>query len=334
MAESQTILVTGATGRQGGGVIRALTGKGFVIRAMTRHPEGDAAKALAKSGATVVKGDLDDEPSLRAALSGAWGVFAVQNTWEAGVEKEEEQGKRLARLARTSGVQHFVYSSVGSAHRKTGIPHFENKARVEEVVRGLSFTSHVILRPVFFMENLLTPWFLNGDTLYAAIDPKTRLQMIAANDIGLYGARSLHRCRAAERARDRHRRRRRDDAGDGSRVEPRPRTRHQLRARADRGRPQEQRGLRHDARVVRSRRLQRRHSQARERVRHRVDQTRCLGGRAEDLATRVELPTSNSQFPSSWTRGGSWRLGVGSWELGVLNQDARRLLMAGRAVTP
>ena len=84
-------------------------------------------------------------------------MFGVQNTWEAGVEREEVQGKRLATLARDAGVQHYVYTSVGSAHERTGIPHFDNKWRIEETVRGLRFPSHVILRPVFFMENLLAP---------------------------------------------------------------------------------------------------------------------------------------------------------------------------------
>jgi uncharacterized protein YbjT (DUF2867 family) len=158
---------------------------------MTRKPEGDAAKALAAAGAEIVKGDLDDAASIQAALAGAWGTFAVQNTWEAGVEREEEQGKRFARLAREAGIQHFVYTSVGSANRRTGIPHFENKFRVEEVVRGLGFPSHVIIRPVSFMENLTSPWFLNGDTLLAAMNPKTVLQMIAADDIGKYGARAF-----------------------------------------------------------------------------------------------------------------------------------------------
>jgi uncharacterized protein YbjT (DUF2867 family) len=188
MAEPRTILITGATGNQGGAVARALAGKGFRLRGMTRKPDSEAAKATAGSGVTLVKGDLDDEASLRAALAGAWGVYAVQNTWEAGVQKEEEQGKRIAALAREAGVSHYVYSSVGSAHRHTGIPHFENKARIEDTVRSLAFPSHVILRPVFFMENLLSPWFLKDDTLYASLDPKTRLQMIAVNDIGRYGA--------------------------------------------------------------------------------------------------------------------------------------------------
>ena len=122
---------------------------------------------------------------------GAWGVFAVQNTWEAGVAGEEEQGKRIATLAREAGVQHFVYTSVGSAHRKTGIPHFDNKYRVEDTIRGLGFPSHVILRPVFFMENLPSPWFLNGDNLYAAMPPALKLQMIAVNDIGRHAARAF-----------------------------------------------------------------------------------------------------------------------------------------------
>jgi uncharacterized protein YbjT (DUF2867 family) len=110
---------------------------------------------------------------------------------EAGVEGEEEQGKRIATLAREAGVQHFVYASVGSADRKTGIPHFDNKARVEETVRGLAFPSHVILRPVFFMENLTSSWFLNGDNLYAAMPPGLNLQMIAVADIGQHAARAF-----------------------------------------------------------------------------------------------------------------------------------------------
>ena len=188
MANTRIVLITGATGKQGGAVAHELAGKGFTLRAMTRKPDSDAAKALAAKGVQIVKGDLDDAASLEKALEGAWGVFGVQNTWEAGVEKEEEQGKRLAEVARAKGVQHFVYSSVGSAHRNTGIPHFDNKWRVEETIRGLTFPSHVIIRPVFFMENLPSPWFLNGDKIYAAMNPTTPLQMIAVEDIGKYGA--------------------------------------------------------------------------------------------------------------------------------------------------
>ena len=188
---NRTVLITGATGKQGGATIRSLQGKGFNLRAMTRHPGGEAARVLHGLGVEVVEGDLNDEASLERALEGAWGVYGVQNTWEAGVDGEETQGHRLARVAHAVGVQHYVYASVGSAHRKTGIPHFDNKARVEETVRSLNFPSFVIIRPVFFMENLTSPWFLNGDTIYAAMKPTTVLQMIAVEDIGKYGAHAF-----------------------------------------------------------------------------------------------------------------------------------------------
>ena len=186
---NRTILITGATGQQGGATARALAGKGFTLRAMTRNPDSDAAKALVSAtGAELVKGELDDAASLKAALAGAWGAYAVQNTWTAGVEGEEAQGKRLATAAREAGVEHYVYASVASADRKTGIPHFDNKSRVEDLVRSLGFPSFAIIRPVFFMENLASPWFLKGDTIYSALAPTTFLQMIAVADIGQYGA--------------------------------------------------------------------------------------------------------------------------------------------------
>ncbi len=181
---------------QGGAVARELLAAGHKVRAMTRKPEGEAAHALAALGAEIVRGDLDDTGSLEAALKGAWGVFAVQNTWEAGTEGEEQQGKRIAQLAKQAGVQHFVYTSVGSAHRATGIPHFDNKYRVEETIRGLGFPSHTILRPVFFMDNFLSPWFKPGideGNLMMAVDPGTKLQMIAVGDIGRYGRLAFER---------------------------------------------------------------------------------------------------------------------------------------------
>ena len=190
-AAQRTVLITGATGHQGGAIARALAGKGLKLRAMTRHPTSDAAKALAALGIEIVAGDFDDAASMDRALDGAWGAYSVQNTWEAGVEREEAQGKAFAKAARAKGIEHFVYSSVASAHRKTGIPHFENKWRVEQTVRELKFASHVIIRPVFFMENLTSSWFLNGDKIMAAMKPETRLQMVAVEDIGALGARAF-----------------------------------------------------------------------------------------------------------------------------------------------
>jgi len=187
----KTILITGVTGQQGGAVAQALQGKGFHLRGLTRTPDSERAAALARYAVEIVKGDLDDEATLRQALAGAWGVFSVQNPLQAGVEREEAQGKRLATLAREAGVEHYVYTSVGSAHKRTGVPHFDSKSRIEETVRGLGFPSHVILRPVFFMENLLAPFSLQGSTLASALGPGTKLQMIAVDDIGWFGARAF-----------------------------------------------------------------------------------------------------------------------------------------------
>src|SRR5246500_3368093 len=191
MTNDRTILITGVTGQQGGAVAQALRGSGFHLRGLTRKPESERAAALARQGIEVVKGDLDDEATLRRALAGAWGVFGVQNAGEAGVEREEAQGKRLATLARDAGVEHFVYTSVGSADKKTGVPHFDNKWRIEETVRRLRFPSHVILRPVFFMENLIAPFCLQGPTLAWALGQGTKLQMISVDDIGWVGARAF-----------------------------------------------------------------------------------------------------------------------------------------------
>lgn len=188
--KNSIVLVTGATGKQGGAVAGELLRHGYQVRAMTRKPDGEEAKKLAAIGAEVVKADYDDPVTLEMALKGVWGVFSVQNTWEAGVEREEVQGKRFAEIARKAGVEHFVYSSVGSADQKTGIPHFDNKARVEEKVRSLAFPSHVILRPVFFMENFLSPWFkpgLDAGKLAVALKPATKLQMVAVDTIGEFG---------------------------------------------------------------------------------------------------------------------------------------------------
>ena len=196
MTKGDVILVTGATGQQGGAVARELLGNGNTVRTMTRNPQGDKAQALAKLGAQVVKGDLDDAASLSLALEGVWGVLGVQNTWEAGVEQEEVQGKRLVDRAKAAGVKHFVYQSVGAADQSTGIPHFDNKWQVEEAVRAAAFPSYTILRPAFFMENWLSPWFKPGiddGAVAIGIQPETRLQQIAVADIGKYGAFAFER---------------------------------------------------------------------------------------------------------------------------------------------
>jgi uncharacterized protein YbjT (DUF2867 family) len=184
------VLVSGATGQQGGAIASELLDAGWRVRAMTRKPDSEAARALAARGAEIVVADLNDESSLLRALDGAWGAVGVQNTWEAGVEGEEEQGKRFARAVKQAGTQHLLYQSVGSAHRGTGIPHFDNKSRVEQTIAELGIPSWTVVRPVFFMENLVSPWFkpyIDQGSLAIGMKPETRLQMVAVRDIGKYG---------------------------------------------------------------------------------------------------------------------------------------------------
>ncbi len=136
---SKTVLVTGATGSQGGAVARELLKKKFNVRAMTRNPDGEAANALKALGADIVKADFENTESLKNAVAGAWGVFSVQNTWESGAEKEIEHGIKLASVAKDAGVEHFVYTSVQSADRNTGVPHFDSKFEIEKAVRKTGF---------------------------------------------------------------------------------------------------------------------------------------------------------------------------------------------------
>src|ERR687894_281917 len=133
-----------------------------------------------------VQGDMDDRSSVDRALEGASGVFSVQNFWEAGYDREVRQGKTVADAASAAGVGHFVYSSVGSAHRRTGIAHFDSKWEVEEHVRGLGLPL-TVLRPVFFMQNweMMREPILGG-TLPQPLDPAKPFQMVAVEDIGVF----------------------------------------------------------------------------------------------------------------------------------------------------
>ena len=188
MEDGRLILVTGATGQQGGAAARSLLERGFAVRALTRDTEKPAVKELAGLGAEVVEGDLDDRASIERALEGVRGVFSVQQFAETGVEGEVRQGKALADAAKETGVEHFVYSSVGSAHKETGIPHFDSKWEVEEHARGIGLPC-TVLRPVFFMQNW--EWMrepILGGTLPQPLDPEKPLQNVAVEDIGAFAA--------------------------------------------------------------------------------------------------------------------------------------------------
>jgi uncharacterized protein YbjT (DUF2867 family) len=189
--KDRTIAVCAATGRQGGAALRQLRQRGFPVRALTRNPDGQTAHALTGPGVEVRRADMDDPASLIRAFDGAYGVCSIQNWHDGGLENEIRQGNNVADTAKRSDIRQFVYHSVASADQKTGIPHFESKFRIEEHIRatGLRYT---IVRPAFFMEN----WFgmrqsIEGGALRLPLDPSTRLQMIAVEDIGGVAAMAL-----------------------------------------------------------------------------------------------------------------------------------------------
>jgi uncharacterized protein YbjT (DUF2867 family) len=182
--KNKVILVTGATGHQGGAALRHLREKGFPVRALTRDPDQPKAREFTGRGVEVVRGDMEDRATVTRALDDAYGIFSVQNSQQAGVEGEIRQGLAVADAAKGTRISHFVYTSVASADRRTGIPHFDSKFRIEEHIRGTGM-SYTIVRPVFFMENWLgMRQAIDSGTLSMPLDPETRLQMIAVDDIG------------------------------------------------------------------------------------------------------------------------------------------------------
>lgn len=180
----KVILVTGATGHQGGAVLRHLVKNGFKVRAITRNPGSPQAKNIKGKGVEIVSGDLFHPETIEKQMKNVYGVFSVQNFWEHGYQGEVQQGKALIDVAKKAGIQHFVYSSVGSAHRNTGLSHFESKFEIEGYLKqsGLKYT---IFRPVFFMENFYSMHneILAGK-LVNAMNENVPLQMICVEDIG------------------------------------------------------------------------------------------------------------------------------------------------------
>jgi uncharacterized protein YbjT (DUF2867 family) len=146
----KVIFVIGATGRQGGGVSRALLKENWHVRAFTRNPSSPKAQALKALGAKLVQGDMENRPSLEAAFKGAYGVFSVQNSQTSGLEAEIRQGKLVAEVAKSAGIQHLVYGSAGIG-KPTGIGSWDSKLQIEAAIKalGIPFT---ILRPMAFME--------------------------------------------------------------------------------------------------------------------------------------------------------------------------------------
>src|SRR5215217_4477598 len=188
---NKTIAVTGATGQQGGAVARKLLADGWNVRALTRDVNKPAAQALVAAGARLVAGDMDSRSELDAAFQGVYGVFSVQNFWlpNVGYEGEIRQGKNVADAAKAAGVQHLVYSSVGSAHRGMGQKHFESKWIIEQYIQSLDIP-YTILRPVLFMDNY--NWsraqILNGTFMGMGLRSEKGVQSVAVEDIGVFVA--------------------------------------------------------------------------------------------------------------------------------------------------
>jgi uncharacterized protein YbjT (DUF2867 family) len=193
--ENQTILVSGATGRQGGGLMKHLLGKQWPVRALTRNPGSPAAQELSRRGVEVVQGDMDNPDSLKRAMKGVYGVYSVQDFWTVGARREVQQGENMADAARAAGVGHFLYSSVGGAERNSGISHWETKWEVEKHIRKLGLPA-TILRPAAFMENYYIDAVEIGILKGKLADPiraDKSYQTIAADNIGAFGALAFDR---------------------------------------------------------------------------------------------------------------------------------------------
>ena len=185
MTTRPTIVVTGATGQQGGATARHLLAQGWPIRIFVRDPNKPAAVALLAAGAEIAVGDFSDPDSLENAFYGAHGVYSVQ-TWRGpgGAEAEKTFGLNVAEAAARAGIAHLVYSSVGGADRAPELAHFASKWEIEQRIHGLGIPA-TVLRPTSFMDNYR--WQAEGiraGKLVQGTKPETRLQMIAVDDIG------------------------------------------------------------------------------------------------------------------------------------------------------
>lgn len=189
MAQKLTVVFTGSTGKQGGAVARGLLKRGHKVRAVTRDPNSSQAKSLANAGATLVAASLEGTAAITKALDGATSLFAVTTPF-GGTRAETLQGVAAADAAKAAGV-HLVFTSVGSAHRQTGVPHFDSKYEVEKHIAKVGVRA-TILAPAAFMENLYFAKEQLAKGIYPAPLPPTRaLAQVAVADIGAVAVRVL-----------------------------------------------------------------------------------------------------------------------------------------------
>ena len=182
------IAVVGATGHQGGGVVRALQSRGrFKVRALTRNP--GKHRGLADE---VVEGDLTRSATLRAAFEGAHGVFVVTNFWEGA--DELEQAKAAIAAAKAAGVKHFIWSTLPDVEKLSGgkidVPHFTRKAKVDRLVREAGFENHTFVIAPFYYQNLVgqaAPQKQADGSLGWALPLDPAARVIHMGDIGELG---------------------------------------------------------------------------------------------------------------------------------------------------
>ena len=183
IVNQRKILVTGATGQQGGSLARLLLQKKHKVYALTRNTQSSAAQELRNKGANVVKGDLDDSDSLERVVKDVESLFLMGTPFEDGTEGETRRGKLMADIAKENSIEHLVYSSVANADKNTRIPHFESKYKVEQHIKNLGIP-YTIIGPTFFMENLLGPGLEQGQ-LTLPLTPSRILQQSALENIGV-----------------------------------------------------------------------------------------------------------------------------------------------------
>jgi uncharacterized protein YbjT (DUF2867 family) len=191
MSSRNTILVTGATGQQGGALARLLLANGHSVRALTRRADSPAATDLQSRGAELALGDFDDRDSLKHAMQGVDAVYLMATPFGSGIDAEIRQGTTAADIAAASGVRHLVYSSVSDADRQTGIPHFDSKYAIEQHIQALGIP-HTIIAPAYFMENLDLRG-VGAGRLAMPLPASRTLQQTAVADIAGFAALVLER---------------------------------------------------------------------------------------------------------------------------------------------
>ncbi len=193
-AGGRMIVVTGATGRQGGAVTRHLLTAGWQVRAVTRTPTSKRAQALAACGVDVVQGDMGEAASLRPIFAGAYGVYSVQNPYISGPEAEVHQGTTVADVAKEVGVQHLVYGSAGTGRPGTGIPSWETKLQIEAHLQALGLPL-TILRPTAFMELMSDPTFFPAvgtwHVMWHLMGASRPLPWLCTEDLGAIAAHAF-----------------------------------------------------------------------------------------------------------------------------------------------